>query len=259
MIVSLSPYGGKFSYNTSRLPLNPVPQLSIVIPAYNEEPRLAAGLEKALAWLADRDGDFEILVVDDGSQDATAQEGRAFASQGVRVFRLGENQGKGAAVRRGVLESRGQCVLISDADFSTPIEDLARLEPYLAEAPVVLGSRAVEGAVITRRQPLYRELMGKTFNKILRLFGVWGIHDTQCGFKLLDGDVARTLFSHIITPGFAFDVELVWLAQRLGHRVVEVGISWEDSPASRVQPLTDPPKMLLEILRFRWRHRRLIP
>jgi dolichyl-phosphate beta-glucosyltransferase len=234
-----------------------VPQLSIIIPAYNEEPRLAHSLEKALSWLADHDQDFEIIVVDDGSTDATVAVAHGFADRGIRVLSLPRNQGKGAAVRQGILASDGQRVLISDADFSTPIEDLARLESRLGEAPVVLGSRAVAGARVTRRQPLYREFMGKTFNKILRLFGVRGINDTQCGFKLLDGDVARTLFSCIITPGFAFDVELVWLAQRLGHRVVEVGVTWEDSPASRVQPLTDPPKMILEILLFRWHHRHL--
>ena len=97
--------------------------------------------------------------------------------------------------------------------------------------------------------------MGKTFNKMIRLAGVWGINDTQCGFKLLRGETARALFADLITPGFAFDVELVWLARRRGHRVVEIGVTWENSPASRVHPLTDPPRMLLEIIRFRLKHR----
>ena len=233
------------------------PQLSIVIPAYNEEGRLAQSLETALRWLEEQDRTYEILVVDDGSRDATAEVARAFRDRQVQVHSLPRNQGKGAAVRTGVLASQGDRVLISDADFSTPIQDLPRLEARLEEAPVILGSRAVQGAEITRRQPFYRELMGKTFNKLLRLFGIWGVHDTQCGFKLLDGDIARSLFQDLVTPGFAFDVELVWLAHRAGHRVIEVGVTWEDSPNSRVQPLTDPPKMILEILRFRWYHRSL--
>ena len=231
--------------------------LSVVIPAYNEEPRLAQGLEKALEWLVTDGRSFEILVVDDGSTDATASIATGFADRGVKLLRLEHNQGKGAAVRRGVLSSRGEKVLISDADFSTPIEDLARLEPHLADAPVVLGSRAVAGSEVLIHQPFYREFMGKTFNKLLRLFGIWGVNDTQCGFKLLHGPTARDLFQRLVTPGFAFDVELVWLTHRLGLTIREVGVTWRNSPDSRVRPLLDPPKMLLEILRFRWHHRGL--
>lgn len=230
-------------------------QLTVVIPAFNEERRLGSSLEKVVSFLELRREPFEVLVVDDGSRDTTAEVAKAFSSRRVRVIRLAENRGKGAAIRTGVLASRGRWVLLSDADLSTPIEDLEKLETQTTEAPVVLGSRAVAGAKITRRQPLYREIMGKSFNKLLRLFGVWGINDTQCGFKLLDGDLARELFESVVTPGFAFDVELVWLACRAGHRVVEVGVTWENSAASTVHPLRDPPRMILEILRFRWLHR----
>jgi dolichyl-phosphate beta-glucosyltransferase len=146
---------------------------------------------------------------------------------------------------------------MSDADFSTPIEEIEKLESRIKEAPIVLGSRSVRGAQILRHQPLYREVMGKVFNRMLRLFGVWGLSDTQCGFKLLDGEIARKLFENIVTPGFAFDVELAWLARRAGYRVVEVGIVWENSADSRVSLLTDPPRMIMEILRFRWHHRGL--
>ena len=232
------------------------PRISVVIPAFNEERRLGASLEKVTNYLSRRDEPFEVLVVDDGSRDATAEVGEAFAARGVQVIRLPENRGKGAAVRAGALASRGRWVLLSDADLSTPIEDLEILESRCSEAPVILGSRAVSGAKITRRQPFYRELMGKTFNKLLRLFGVWGINDTQCGFKLLDGTLARQLFAEMVTPGFAFDVELVWLARRAGHRIVEVGVTWENADGSTVRPLLDPPRMLAEILRFRWLHRR---
>lgn len=235
------------------------PALSVVIPAYNEEKRLRPSLEKVLGFLEarrDERGDgFEVLVVDDGSSDTTATEALAFADRGVRVLALDRNQGKGAALRRGVLESLGEAVLLSDADLSTPIADLAKLEPHLDRAPVVLGSRAVADSDVALHQPLYREIMGKTFNLMIRLLGVGGIHDTQCGFKLLRGDVARTVFERMVTPGFAFDVEMVWLARRMGHEVAEVGVTWRNAPGSSVNPLLDPPKMLLEILRFRWKHR----
>lgn len=240
-----------------------IPTLSIVIPAFNEESRLGDTLERICAFCHGRlapgaDGalPWEVLVVDDGSADATLAVALAFADRGVRALRLEENQGKGAALRHGVLATRGARVLISDADLSTPIEDYDLLLPHLARAPLVFGSRARRDSRLTRRQPFYREWMGKTFNKLIWLAGVRGVADTQCGFKLFDGLVARRLFGLLTTPGFAFDVELAWLARRLGHGISEVGVTWHNSPASRVHILIDPPKMLLEVARFRWRHRK---
>ena len=231
------------------------PELSVVIPAFNEARRIVPSLERILAYLSDRGTSHEVLVADDGSTDGTAAAVEAFSGCRVRVVRTPDNQGKGAATRRGVLASCGRRVLLTDADLSTPITDLATLEARLDTAPVVLGSRAVADSRVLEHQPLYRELMGKTFNKLIRLAGVWGINDTQCGFKLLDGDVARRVFTEMVTPGFAFDVELVWLARRLGFEVVEVGVTWVNSPDTRVREMTDPPRMLLEIVRFRWHHR----
>ncbi len=238
-----------------RTDMTSVPELSVVIPAFNEAQRIGPSLERVLAFLSARPGAHEILLVDDGSADDTAGVAGAFAGQGVRVLRLPENRGKGAATRRGVLASTGERVLLTDADLSTPIEDLAKLEARLDDAAVILGSRAVEDSQVLEHQPLYRELMGKTFNKLIRLAGVWGINDTQCGFKLLDGAAARRIFDLMVTPGFAYDVELVWLARKLGLEVAEVGVTWVNSPDSRVRTLTDPPRMLLEIARFRWHHR----
>ena len=234
-----------------------LPEISVVIPAYNEEQRLGDSLALICDFLGKCGQPYEVLVVDDGSSDDTVSRAIEYSDFGVRVISLGRNQGKGAALRRGVSESRGRLVLISDADCSTPIEDLDKLLPHLAAAPVVFGSRSVPGARLTKRQPFYRQLMGKVFNLAIRLAGVRGLNDTQCGFKLLDGEIGRRLFALVTTPGFAFDVELAWLAQRLGHRVAEVGVTWENSPASKVRVLRDPPRMLLEILRFRFRHRKL--
>ncbi|MDX1501287.1 MAG: glycosyltransferase family 2 protein [Thermoanaerobaculia bacterium] len=231
------------------------PELTVVIPAFNEEHRLGATLERVLGYLARRGLDAEVLVADDGSTDGTPAVAEGLAARGVGLLRDPQNRGKGAAVRRGVLASRGRRVLISDADLSTPIEELPRLEARLHQAPLVYGSRAVAGARVTRRQPLYREWMGKCFNRIIRLAGVGGIRDTQCGFKLLDGAVARELFRDLVTDGFAFDVELTWRARQRGHRIVEVGVEWVDSRPSRVRPLADSLAMLSEVLRFRLLYR----
>ncbi len=229
--------------------------LSIVIPAYNEAARLGPTLERILAYLAGRPLTAEILVVDDGSTDGTVAVAAAFADRGVVVHRQDKNRGKGAAVRSGVLASRGAEVLLVDADLSTPIEDVERLQPYLAEAAVVLGSRSVPGANVTLHQPFYRELMGRTFNLLIRMLGVRGFHDTQCGFKLLDGTVARSLFADLLVERFAYDVELVWLAQRRGYKVAEVGVTWANSPRSSVDPLRDSARMIWDVAILRWRHR----
>lgn len=227
--------------------------LTIVIPAYNEENRLGSSLQRILDYLAERDGTFEILVVDDGSEDRTASVVAELAHRHILLLQQPENRGKGAALKRGVLASRGTRVLLCDADLSTPIEDLETLEARADEAEVVLGSRAVSGSRITQRQPRYRELMGKTFNRILRTLALVSEQDTQCGFKLLRGDVARELFADLTIERFAFDVELVCLARDRGFRVVEQGVRWQDSPSSRVHPVRDSLNMFLDVLKLRMR------
>jgi dolichyl-phosphate beta-glucosyltransferase len=227
-------------------------ELSLVIPAFNEAARVGPGLRRASEYLQARGLSHEVLVVDDGSVDATAEVAEA---AGARVLRHDRNRGKGAAVRTGVLASAGASVLISDADFSTPIEEVEKLAGYLAEAELVLGSRALAASRISRRQPLYREVMGKTFNLLIRAVGVRGFRDTQCGFKLALGDAARALCSELTVEGFAYDVELIWLALQRGHRVVEVGVAWADSPDSRVDPIRSSLSMIRDVLLIRWRHR----
>lgn len=227
--------------------------LSVVIPAYNEEERLGESLRRILEFLDTRDGAFEILVVDDGSIDGTAQVAGNFPSPPVRLLRQSENRGKGAALKKGVLDSRGDWVLLCDADLSTPIEDVKTLESRSDDAEVILGSRAVADSDITKHQPIYRELMGKTFNTILRMLALVKEKDTQCGFKLIRGDVARKLFAELSIERFAFDVELVCLARDGGYRVVEQGVRWEDSPISRVHPIRDSLSMFGDVLRLRLR------
>lgn len=231
-------------------------ELSVVVPAYNEEKRLAPGLRQALEYLARRGEPFELLVVDDGSRDETIRVAESFAPQGVRVVRHERNRGKGAAVRTGLLASRGRKVLISDADFSTPIEEVEKLERFLQEGtPLVIGSRGLADSQIRERQPFYREMMGRTFNKLIHLFGVRGIRDTQCGFKLARGEEGRRIAAELKIEGFAWDVEMIWLARRRGYRIAEVGVVWVNSPDSRVDPIRSSFSMLRDVITMRLRHR----
>lgn len=229
--------------------------ISVVIPAYNEAGRIEPGLRRAVDYLRGRGLSYEVLVVDDGSRDRTVEVASSFADEGVRVIRHEKNRGKGAAIRTGVLASRGDEVLLTDADFSTPIEELEKLQARLEKTPVVIGSRGLADSVIQEHQPFYRELMGKTFNRIIRILGVRGLRDTQCGFKLLKGDVARNLGSDLTIDGFAYDVELLWLARRRGHGIGEVGVVWVNSPDSRVDPIRSSLSMLRDVILIRLRHR----
>lgn len=231
-------------------------ELSVIVPAYNEEGRLAPGLQQALEYLARRGEPYELLVVDDGSRDATSRVAESFAPQGVRVVRHERNRGKGAAVRTGLLASRGRKVLISDADFSTPIEEIEKLERFLQDGtPLVIGSRGLADSQVRQRQPFYREMMGRTFNRLIRLFGVRGIRDTQCGFKLARGEEGRRIASELKIEGFAWDVEMIWLARRRGYKIAEVGVVWVNSPDSRVDPIRSSFSMLRDVIAMRLRHR----
>ena len=174
----------------------------------------------------------------------------------MKLLGFSENRGKGAALKAGVAQTRGRWVLLCDADLSTPITDLDRLVDRKGEADLILGSRAVADSNVTEHQPFYREAMGKTFNTILRGLALVEHRDTQCGFKLIRGEVARELFSDLSIERFAFDVELVCLAEDRGYGVVEQGVTWKDSPNSRVHPVRDSLNMLTDVLRLRWRRLR---
>lgn len=228
------------------------PQLSIVIPAFNEAANLERHLPQVLEYLVARGIHYEILIADDGSWDSTRQVAQAYSDRGVHALGFEDNRGKGAALRAGVLASRGQQVLLADADFSMPIDDLPRLQHGLESAELALGSRATAQSQILRRQPWHRRWMGHVFRGAVWLAGVRGIRDTQCGFKALQGDIARELFQDLKTHGFAFDVELIWLAQQRGYRIAEVGIRWADAETTTVRPGIDALSMLLELIRFRW-------
>jgi dolichyl-phosphate beta-glucosyltransferase len=229
-------------------------QLTVVVPAYNEEERLPATLTRVVDYLRERTSDLpaEVLVVDDGSRDDTSVVGARVATPpGVTITSLtfAVNEGKGAAVRAGMQASRGAWVLISDADLATPIEELAKLES--AGVDLAIGSRAVDRSLIARRQPIARDTMGRIFNVILRLLGLTVFSDTQCGFKLLRGTLARRLAAEMRLDGFAFDVELLARAARHGATLAEVPVRWYHVDASRVRPIRHSAQMLRDVLRLR--------
>ncbi|MCU0693323.1 MAG: glycosyltransferase family 2 protein [Polyangiaceae bacterium] len=230
--------------------------LSVVIPAFNEEARLEPTLRRVVQHLVQSGLDHEVIVVDDGSTDETAALTRRVAAdcQVIRLIELGENRGKGAAVRAGVLAARGREILFSDADMATPIEELAKLRAALAAGnDIAIGSRAVRGADIRVRQHRARELMGRTFNLLVQILALRGIRDTQCGFKLFPQAVARDLFARATVDGFAFDVELLVLAKRR-YRVAEVPVAWSHVEESKVSPGADAARMLVDLVRLRLRH-----
>ena len=225
-------------------------RVSFVVPAYNE----AATIGEVLERIAALGLDAQVVVVDDGSTDATSEIAEAAGAQVVRQ----PNAGKGAAIRAAVPLIDGDIVVIQDADMEYDPADVPLLiEPIeRGVADVVLGSRGVEGARIEVHQPAHRELMGKLFNVLIRLLGFGDFKDTQCGFKLLRGSVARELFPALSVERFAYDVELVWEARQRGLRVVEVGVEWHNSPVSRVRPWQDAPQMFMDVLRIRFGRRR---
>ena len=230
--------------------------ISVVIPAYNEERRLPLTLRTVVAHLRDRGLPFEVVVADDGSLDGTAGFAGEAAPE-VRVLRL-PHRGKGAAVRAGVLAAGGDLLLVTDADLSTPIVELDRLVDALGRCEVAIGSRHVAGSRVEVRQRLDRRVMGRAFNLLVRALLLPGLRDTQCGVKLFRRDVAMAVFEPCRSEGFAFDVEVLSLARRLGYRVAEVPVEWRDSPDSRVRPLLDVPLMFLELLAIRRRCRRSV-
>lgn len=212
-----------------------VPALSIVIPAYNEAQRLPRTLLRLREYLAARALAAEIVVADDGSRDATARVATEAGGPDTVVLTGGPNRGKGHAVRRGMLAARGALRLMTDADLSTPIEELASLEQKLGQGyDVVIASRAAAGARIEVRQPFFREAAGRVFNGLVRLVAVPGIQDTQCGFKLFTAAAAEACFGPARLDGFSFDVEALFIARKRGLRIAEVPVIWRNDEATRV-------------------------
>ena len=232
------------------------PHLSVVIPAYNEEARISRTIREILAYLKAQVYEWEIVVADDGSSDATARlvAEASDSDPRVRVLPL-EHKGKGWAVKNGMLAASGDFRLLSDADLSVPIAQVERLLPPQAEGvDVAVGSREAPGAA-RYGEPGRRHFMGRVFNAVTSRLAATGLHDTQCGFKCFRADAAHRLFASATLDGFSFDVEVLYLARRSGLTVAEIGVDWHYREHSKVRPLRDALSMTLDLLRIRWRHR----
>ena len=231
------------------------PAYSIVIPAYNEGSRLGATLEKVLAYAHAQGWNAEVLVVNDGSRDNTAEIVRAFVAKDP-VLRLVENpgnRGKGYSVRNGMLNAKGDILLFSDADLSSPIEEASKLLQGLAAgADIAIGSRWLRAETQTQRQPLHRQIFGRIFNLMLRLTLGLKFKDTQCGFKAFTRSAAQTIFPLQKIERWGFDPEILFLARKKSFKVVEIPVAWGHSGDTRINPLADGSRMFWEMLRIRW-------
>ncbi len=230
------------------------PFLSVIVPAYNEERRIGPTLEKLVGYLTSRPFQWEVLVVDNGSDDATATVVESWASEvpQVRLESL-PTAGKGIAVRHGMLQAKGELRFMCDADMSMPVEHLYDFLDRMAEGyDVVIGSRQTEGA---RRfgEPVIRHLMGRVFNRVVRLVAVGGFEDTQCGFKMFRGELADEVFSLQRATGFGFDVEVLFIAKRRGASILEMPIDWHHEPSSKISPVADSVRMVMDAVLTRWR------
>ncbi|MFC1668641.1 dolichyl-phosphate beta-glucosyltransferase [Chlamydiota bacterium] len=232
-------------------------EISIIIPAYNEFSIICDTIGTIETYLEDKFLLYEIIVVDDGSTDGTASRVESTFSdkKNIRLLKNDVNRGKGAAVRKGALASIGDLVLFSDADLSTPITELDAFLLLINEFSIVVGSRALPDSLILIHQPFYREYMGRVFNRFVQWIVSRGIKDTQCGFKLFRGDVARLLFSLCKIDGFCFDVEVLYLAHKKQYSIKEKSVIWRNDPTTKVHVFKDSCKMFLDLIRIKWLHR----
>jgi dolichyl-phosphate beta-glucosyltransferase len=233
---------------------------TLILPAYNEAGRIEECVRRVSEWTRGSPGGmaWEVILIDDGSSDDTARRARLCAkSEGLAlsVLTYGENRGKGAAIKTGVLASAGDPVLVSDVDLSTPLSEWDKLAVKLPTHPIAIGSRALQQDLVRKRQAFYRVLLGRAGNRLIQLLAVPGIRDTQCGFKLFRGDVARELFREARIERFAWDVEILYLARKRGLAIAEVPVLWFNSPESKVRVVRDAVQTLFDVVRIRWIHR----
>lgn len=240
-----------FTHLTKTLP----PTYSIVIPAYNESARIRATLDRVLAFVRQRQWDAEILVVNDGSRDDTAQIVEQYAAEHpmLRLLHNPGNRGKGYSIRNGMLHASGEILLFSDADLSSPIEEADKLFAALHNgADIAIGSRWLRAELQTQRQSLHRQLLGRVFNLALRLVLGLPYHDTQCGFKAFTRRAADAIFPLQRIEGWGFDPEILFLARKFGMKIEEVPVQWAHSGDTRIHPVRDGIRMFMEMLKIRW-------
>ena len=234
--------------------MTPTPELSIVIPSFNEEVRLPDSLGKIAEYIRDRRPNTEVLVVDDGSTDRTAAVAESLRDRipGLRVISNGVNRGKGFSVKHGSLEATGEIVLFTDADLSAPIEEAEKLFAALKSCDVAIGSRAVDRSLIEVHESVFREFAGIIFNRIVRVILWLPFVDTQCGFKAFRRERCRIIFEQQTIERFGFDPELLYLARHHGLSIKEVPVRWAHSPATKVSMMRDSVQMFLDVFIIRW-------
>jgi glycosyltransferase involved in cell wall biosynthesis len=232
-----------------------MPNYSIIIPAYNESARLGTTLDRVLGYVSQQHWDAEVIVVDDGSRDTTADLVRRYAESypSIRLLENPGNRGKGYSVRNGMLSASGDVLLFSDADLSAPIEESSRLFSAIQSgADIAIGSRWLQPEMQTQRQSLLRQFYGRLFNLALRILLGLNFKDTQCGFKAFTRDAAQKIFPQQRIERWGFDPELLYLAHRSGLKVREVAVHWAHVEGTRISPLRDGLRMIEEVLRIRW-------
>ncbi|MCD6094381.1 glycosyltransferase family 2 protein [bacterium] len=230
-------------------------KLSVIIPAYNEEKRLPKTLKAVDEYLRNQNYDYEIIVVNDGSKDDTALVVKDFKPQivNLRLIDRKENKGKGYTVKEGMLNAKGDYRLFMDADNSTTIDQIEKMWPWFERGyDIVIGSRDIKGAVLDPPQPLYRRLVGKIFRLARDIIcDIWGIYDTQCGFKCFKKEVVETIFPKLRIERFAFDVEILLLAKMHGFKIKEIPVYWRNNPDSKVK-FKSAIRMGLDLFKIRW-------
>jgi glycosyltransferase involved in cell wall biosynthesis len=233
---------------------NSQPVLSIVVPAFNEASRIGESIDKIDSFMRHSSISCELIIVDDGSRDNTSEVIRKTQVKGLRLIRNDQNHGKGYTVRQGVLAASGQYVLFTDADLSAPIEEVDKLLDVAVKdgVDVVIGSRAIDRSYIEKHQSSWREAGGIVFNFMVRLVLGLRFHDTQCGFKLFHRQRSRRIFELQTTPGFGFDPELLFLANRAGLLIREEPVRWSHAEGSKVSFFRDAIRMFFDLVRIRW-------
>jgi dolichyl-phosphate beta-glucosyltransferase len=225
--------------------------LSIVVPAYNEEKRIRKSLDKIFDFLDSKQISYEVIVVDDGSKDKTVEIINSLKNSKLRLLRNKKNSGKGQTVKNGMLEAKGNVVVFTDADLSTPIEEVDKALDWLEKGyDIIIGSRGLKNSDIKIKQPLYRRMMGRIFNIITQILSVRGIKDTQCGFKCFKKETVKKIFQKQTLTGFSFDVEILFLAQKYKYKIKEMPVQWLNDAESKVSPIKDSLRMFRDIFKI---------
>jgi dolichyl-phosphate beta-glucosyltransferase len=243
-------------------------KISVVIPAYNEEKRIESTINKIMKYLQAKFDRYEIIIVDDGSTDSTGKIVQKYQKKyqsehnnsslkfngSIILLRNYSNKGKGYSVKRGILKAKYPLVLFSDSDLATPITELDKLIRYSKDFDIIIASRNLKDSEIRNEQPSFRKVLGKTFPLLSRAIVLKGFRDTQCGFKLLKTAKAKKIESLQKLNGFAFDVEMLFIAKRLGCKIKEVPVIWIDKKGSKVNPVKDSARMFIDLFRIKYNH-----